>query len=42
MYWDKEYNTKDKDVRQLLKEEGIAIGVFSGLIALMLIVGLVV
>ena len=41
MFWDKEYNIKDKDVWQLLKQEGIAIGAFTGIIALMLVVGLV-
>lgn len=41
MYWDKEYNTNDRDVKHLLVEEGVVIGAFTGLLALVLIVGAV-
>lgn len=40
MYWDREYNTEDRDVKHLLKEEGVVIGAFTGIVALLLIVGL--
>jgi hypothetical protein len=41
MYWDKEYSTGDRDVRHLLTEEGVVIGAFVGIIALLFIVSLI-
>ncbi|MFQ5465483.1 MAG: hypothetical protein ACE5EI_06105 [Thermodesulfobacteriota bacterium] len=39
MYWDKEFNFKDKDVKHLWEEYAVAVGGFTAVIIMIIIAG---